>query len=79
VDVWQAQVLGRVLQRAEVRLYAGGLSGDQVRAAHMVPVGDVGVALREALAERGPGARLCVLPHGPLTVATPATPATPAT
>jgi nickel-dependent lactate racemase len=71
VDVWQAQVLGRVLQRAEVRLYAGGLRDADVRAAGMVPVGDLQEAVDEALAERGPRARLCVLPQGPLTVATP--------
>ncbi len=71
VDVWQAQVLGRVLQRAEVRLYSDGLGADVVRAAGMVPVGRIGVAVDEALAERGPGARLCVLTQGPLTVATP--------
>jgi nickel-dependent lactate racemase len=71
VDVWQAQVLGRVLQRAEVRLFADGLDDDAVRSARMVPVDDLGSALAEALAERGPRATLCVLPQGPLTVATP--------
>ena len=72
VDVWQAQVLGRVLRRAEVRLYAEGLSHDEIRTAKMAPVDDIQMALDEALAERGPGARLCVLTQGPLTVATPA-------
>ena len=72
VDVWQAQVLGRVLQRAEVRLYADGLSDDDVRAARMVPVDDLQESVDDALAERGPRARLCVLTQGPLTVATPA-------
>ncbi len=71
VDVWQAQVLGRVLRRAEVRLHADGLGDDDVRTARMVPVGDLQGALDQALAERGPAARLCVLPQGPLTVATP--------
>lgn len=71
VDVWQAQVLGRVLRRAEVRLYAEGLSHDEIRAARMAPVDDIQTALDEALAERGPTARLCVLTQGPLTVATP--------
>ncbi len=72
VDVWQAQVLGRVLRRAEVRLFAEGLSNDEIRAAKMAPVDDLQMALDAALAERGPGARLCVLTQGPLTVATPA-------
>ena len=72
VDVWQAQVLGRVLRRAEVWLYAEGLSHDEIRTAQMVPVDDIQMALDEALAEQGPKARLCVLTQGPLTVATPA-------
>jgi nickel-dependent lactate racemase len=71
VDVWQAQVLGRVLGRAEVRLFSEGLDDDDVRCAQLVPVHDVGAAVAGALAERGPGARLCVLTQGPLTVATP--------
>jgi nickel-dependent lactate racemase len=74
VDGWQAQVLGRVLRRAAVWLHADGLSPRSVRSARMVPVGDVGAAAAEALALRtratGRPAQLCVLPQGPLTVAT---------
>ena len=70
LDVWQAQVLGRVLERAEVWVCSGGLTDGEVRSGHMVPVADPTTAVAEALARRGPGARLCVLPQGPLTVAT---------
>ena len=68
-DRWQVQVMGRVLQRAEVWLHAAGLTDDQVRAAHLRPVPDVARAVTEALGAAGRGARLCVLPQGPLTVA----------
>jgi hypothetical protein len=37
----------------------------------MAPVGDLATAVSQALSRRGPRARLCVLPRGPLTVATP--------
>jgi len=73
-DRWQVQVLGRVLEKADVWLYAEGLGDDEVAAAHLRPVGDVTDAVGEALERAGPGARLCVLPEGPLTVATPARP-----
>jgi len=63
-------VLGRVLERAEVWVCSGGLTDGEVRSGHMVPVADPTTAVAEALARRGPGARLCVLPQGPLTVAT---------
>jgi nickel-dependent lactate racemase len=68
-DRWQAQVMGRVLRRAQVWLHAEGLSDDQVRSAHLRPVDDVSAAVAEALAAAGPAARCCVLPQGPLTVA----------
>jgi len=69
-DRWQAQVLGRVLSRAAVWLHTDGLSDDEVRAAHLSPVGDVSEAVARALDQAGPGARVCVLPQGPLTVVT---------
>ncbi len=70
-DAWQAQVLGRVLRRAEVWMYSDGLSESDRRAAWLHPVRDVAGALGEAMARQGPRARLCVLPQGPLVVATP--------
>jgi lactate racemase len=70
LDRWQAQVLGRVLKRAPVSLFASGLSEEQTRRAHLEPVRDFGRAVEAALARHGP--RLCVLPFGPLTVADPA-------
>ncbi len=70
LDAWQAQVLGRVLGRAEVWMCSEGLSDDEVRSALLTPVHDPSAAVTEALDRSGPGARVCVLPHGPLTVAT---------
>ena len=78
MDGWQAQVLGRVLGSAEVWMHSPGLTGPSVRSAHMTPVDDPARAVEEALALRagatGRPARLCVLPHGPLTVATASRP-----
>jgi lactate racemase len=70
-DGWQAQVLGRVLKRADVWMYSGGLSEQMVRAALLRPVRSVGEAVLEAMDTHGRRARLCVLPQGPLVVATP--------
>jgi nickel-dependent lactate racemase len=67
LDVWQTQVMARVLDQARVQLRADGLTDDEVRAAHLEPVDDVGAAVAAALP---PGGRVCVLPFGPLTVAT---------
>lgn len=71
LDGWQAQVLGRVLQRARVMVHSEGLADPDVRMAQMEPVNDVTSAIREAASAAGPRARVCVLPEGPLTVVEP--------
>jgi nickel-dependent lactate racemase len=76
LDRWQAQVLGRVLARAEVWLYSQGIDDHAARSAQLVPVHDLAAAVVDAItrtsARTGGPARVCVLPEGPLTVATPA-------
>jgi nickel-dependent lactate racemase len=68
-DRWQAQVLGRVLERARVGLHTDGLSDSTVRGALCDPVADLSEAVAGALSAAGPRARCCVLPQGPLAVA----------
>jgi nickel-dependent lactate racemase len=70
LDRWQAQVMGRVLTKAQVWLYSEGISSDTARAAQLRPIDDVVTAIAEALDQLGPSARMVVLPEGPLTVAT---------
>jgi lactate racemase len=70
LDRWQAQVLGRVLARGTVRLHSDGLDDGAIQRAQLVPVADLDEAVAEALAGLGEGARVAVLPEGPLTVAT---------
>ena len=70
LDRWQAQVLGRVLARAEVQLHADGLDGRGLPAALLTLVPDLDSAVATALGRLGPGARVAVIPEGPLTVAT---------
>ncbi len=70
LDRWQAQVLGRVLARAEVHLHAEGLDAGAIAAAQLVPAADLDGAVAAALARLGPRARVAVIPEGPLTVAT---------
>jgi hypothetical protein len=71
LDYWQAQVLARVLGKAKVQLRSDGLSSSDVRRAFLDPVEDLSTAVQRACADAGPGGRVCVLPDGPLTVATP--------
>jgi nickel-dependent lactate racemase len=71
-DGWQVQVLDRVRRHAEVRLHSDGISADEMAVAGLRAAPDLAAAVAEALGDAGPGARLCVLPEGPLTVATAA-------
>jgi len=67
-DQWEVQVQAQIQRRAEVLLKTDGLSADQVRAAHLTPIDDVGASTRDALDRFGPEARVCVLPEGPQTI-----------
>ena len=67
-DAWQVQVQALIQAKATVLVKAGGLSLDELRAAHFEPVTDVAMAVRGALANAGPEATLAVLPHGPQTI-----------
>ncbi len=63
-DQWQVQVLARVLSRAGVELFCAGLSGDEVRAAHLTPVADVGDAVARALSATGRARGCAICPRG---------------
>ncbi len=68
-DQWQLQVLGRVLARARVALYSDYLSDEDIRSAHLTPVGDIGTAVADECARVGGEATVCALPEGPQTIA----------
>jgi nickel-dependent lactate racemase len=70
LDRWQAQVLGRVLACAEVLLHADGLNDRSFPARLLRAAPDLNATVAAAVARLGPGARVAVLPEGPLTVAT---------
>lgn len=68
-DQWQVQVQAAICERARVLAKTPGVADDDLRAAWMTPIDDVGAALAEAIAAVGPGARAAVLPEGPQTIA----------
>lgn len=66
-EQWQVQILAQILCRARVFLHST-LPGETVRACHLEPCPDISTFVREELTRRGPGARVAVLPQGPLTI-----------
>jgi nickel-dependent lactate racemase len=66
-DQWQVQIQAQIQQRADVLLYSS-LPPETVRACLLTPCADIAAAVRERLRAAGQGARVAVLPHGPLTI-----------
>ena len=67
-DQWEVQIQAQIQQRVQVLLKTDGLTDEEVRAAHMKPIDDIGAATAKCLQQYGPDARLCVLPEGPQTI-----------
>jgi nickel-dependent lactate racemase len=66
-EQWQAQLQGVIQSKARVLVHSS-LPDDLLRRAHLEPCPDIGEAVRTALQRCGPGARVAVLPLGPLTI-----------
>jgi len=66
-EQWQAQIQALIQRKARVLLHST-LPDEAVRAAHLTPCHDIGAAVRECLRSAPNGARVAVLPQGPLTI-----------
>jgi lactate racemase len=66
-DQWEAQMLALILLKARVGLHSE-IAADEVRAAHLEAVADIGVRLAEELDRLGGDAPIAVLPEGPMTI-----------
>ena len=67
-DQWQAQILALIVKKADVFVYAGGLTPEQITQAKLKPCASIEDQLRLLLQKYGPAAKVCVLPEGPQTV-----------
>ena len=66
-EQWQAHIQSLVQQKANVLIHSQ-LPDDVVRAVHLKPCRDISATVRELVAANGNGARIAVLPQGPLTI-----------
>ena len=67
-DQWQGQTQAQIQLKADVYVYAEGLSDTQIRSALFAPVRSLPQALDELRQRYGP--HTCILPDGPLTIPT---------
>jgi len=66
-EQWQVQIQALIQQRAEVLIHSS-LPADAVKACHLLPCPDISAEVTKRLDRLGPGARVAVLPQGPLTI-----------
>jgi nickel-dependent lactate racemase len=66
-EQWQAQIQALIQRRARVQIFSS-LPDDVVRACHLTPCRDISAAVGAEIARVGAGARVAVLPQGPLTI-----------
>lgn len=67
LDQWQAQILAGILEQVEVAVYSR-MEWAEVRDCKLEVAEDLDGALRERIEAVGKGARVAVLPDGPLTI-----------
>jgi nickel-dependent lactate racemase len=66
-EQWQAQIQALVQRKANVLVHSS-LPDEIVRAAHLTPCRDIGATVTSILQQHRNGARIAVLPQGPLTI-----------
>lgn len=67
-DQWEVEELIKVLKKAKIRIYSGGLTDGEIRKSHMTPVRDISGAVRDSLERCGKDASVAVIPSGPYTM-----------
>ena len=65
-EQWQSQIQALIQRRAEIHIHSM-LPAETILAAHLLPCRDIAAFLAEKRAVN-PGARIAVLPQGPLTI-----------
>lgn len=66
-DQWQVLIQAKIQMKANVHVYAGGLSDEELRDAKVIPCRSIEATLAEILS-RKPDATIAILPEGPQTV-----------
>lgn len=67
-DQWQVQIQAQIQLRAQVLVFSGGLSDEQITRALFTPCRDISAAVVDLQRKFGPNARICILPDGPMTI-----------
>ena len=66
-EQWQGHIQSLIQRRADIQIYTA-MDDASVRAAHLIPCPDIAAAVAAKLGPNPNGARIAVLPQGPLTI-----------
>jgi len=66
-EQWQSQIQALIQRKAKVFIHSS-MPDEVIRAAHLLPAGDIAGVVSKLEAEHGRPARIAVLPQGPLTI-----------
>jgi nickel-dependent lactate racemase len=66
-EQWQAQIQALIQRKANVLVHSS-LPDEVIRAAHLTPCHDIGATVAQLMSNQRNGARIAVLPQGPLTI-----------
>ncbi|HOA24993.1 MAG TPA: nickel-dependent lactate racemase [Aggregatilineales bacterium] len=67
-DQWQVQIQAQIQLHADVYVYSDNLTDEQIREALFIPTRSIEATVAELVERYRPGARICVMPEGPLTI-----------
>ena len=67
-EQWQVQKQINVQQKADVYVFSGGLTNDQIRNALFTPCQNIEDTINELILTHGAQAKICALPQGPQTI-----------
>ena len=67
-DQWQAHILALVVKKADVFVFSGGLTPEQIIRAKLQPCKSIEETVMSLRKKYGRQARICVLPDGPQTI-----------
>ena len=67
-DQWQVQIQAQIQKKAQVLLKNSFIKDFDVKKAHIKPISDINLAVKNSLDKYGKDSTLCVLPQGPQVI-----------
>lgn len=67
-DSWQAYILCRICALTDCYCYSDNLTDEQIKKCFLQPCRDIGQSVNILIKKYGGQAKICILPHGPLTI-----------